>query len=82
MDTYGFFYTDLFDPSYPSKDLIASNDDSNDDNQFRLVVTFPSGGKYILVVTTFREDTIGDFLIKVIGPASVDFTPIVPIISK
>jgi hypothetical protein len=82
MDTYGYFYNDSFDPFYPSKNLITSNDDSDGDGQFRIYVTLESEQKYILVVTTFHQNTTGNFLIKAIGPASVNLTSTGPVTSK
>jgi hypothetical protein len=34
IDTYGYFYNQVFDPSYPTSNLIAFDDDGEDGNQF------------------------------------------------
>ncbi|CAF1619286.1 unnamed protein product [Adineta ricciae] len=82
MDTYGYFYSDSFDPFYSSKNLITSDDESDGYGQFRISVTLKSERKYILVVTTFRQNITGNFLIKVLGPALVNLSSTGPIISR
>jgi len=78
MDTYGYFYSDSFDPSYPSRNLIASDDDSGGGGQFRINVTLFYGRTYVLVVTTYSSSTTGSFSITALGPASVSLTSITP----
>jgi hypothetical protein len=82
MDAYGCFYYDPVDPSYPSQNLITSNDDGNGDRQFRINVTLQYGRTYVLVVTTFSETTTGSFSIRVFGPASVGLILITPSTSR
>jgi hypothetical protein len=78
MDTYGYFYSGSFDSSYPSWNLIASDDDSGGDRQFRIIVTLSYGRTYVLVVTTCPPRTTGGFSITALGPASVRLTSITP----
>ncbi|CAF1233750.1 unnamed protein product [Adineta steineri] len=70
-DTYGCFYSDSFDPSYPSQNLITTDDDGASNSQFRISTTLQSSRTYILIVTTYDTNTIGSFVITVNGPASV-----------
>ncbi|UJR24221.1 hypothetical protein I4U23_027188 [Adineta vaga] len=76
IDTYGYFYSDSFDSLNPDLNLIASNDDGDDNRQFRINIILQFQRKYILVVTTFEYNIRGDFLIKIVGPTSLDLTPI------
>jgi hypothetical protein len=54
VDTYGFLYRDAFDPFDPSRNQIASDDDSCGKRQFRLESFLQIDMAYTLVVTTFR----------------------------
>jgi hypothetical protein len=82
MDTYGYFYNDSFDPFYPTRNLIASNDDSNSAGQFLINVILQFERRYILVVTTYTARVKGRFLIKAVGPTSLNLTSINQIISE
>ncbi|CAF4178418.1 unnamed protein product, partial [Adineta steineri] len=73
IDTYGYFYDGSFDPIYPKLNLIASNDDSGDNKQFRINVTLQFQCKYILVVTTYNYNITGSFSIEAVGPSRVYF---------
>jgi len=82
IDTYGYFYYDSFDPLHPLENLITSDDDSNSARQFRISATLQFQRKYILVVTTYGIRITGDFLIKAVGPTSIDLTPMNQMISE
>ncbi len=82
IDTYGYLYESSFDPSNPSRNLIASDDDGAGDRQFQIGRYLQSGRKYILVVTTFRTGTTGSFSVRVVGSASVSLVQITPPASK
>lgn len=73
FDAYGFLYTDSFNPSYPSSNLLDQDDDSNENLQFELTAFLQSQTEYILVVTTFQKRTIGSFEIIASGPTSINF---------
>ena len=47
IDTYGYFYNNPVDPSYPSQNLITSDDDGNDNGQFRISRPLQSGYTYV-----------------------------------
>jgi hypothetical protein len=74
IDTYGYLYESSFDPSYPSLNLIVSDDDGGEDRQFRISRYLQFGRTYILVVTTHESGTTGSFSIRATGPASLDMT--------
>ncbi len=78
IDTYGYLYESSFDPSDPSHNLIASDDDGGGDRQFQISRYLQSGRTYILVVTTHRKNTTGNFSVRVSGPALVNLVPIKP----
>lgn len=82
MDTYGYFYSDSFDPSNPSENLIVSDDDSGGNRQFLLNVVLTQGESYILVVTTYSTNVFGDFTVHSLGPATVSWTEIAPTLRK
>ncbi len=82
MDTYGYFYNNSFNPSYPSQDFIASNDDGSGGQQFEIKVYLGSGCTYVLVVTTFSVKVTGSFLVAVLGPASVGLNSFRPSVSE
>jgi len=82
MNTYGYFYHDSVNPSYPSQNLITSNDDDNGGRQFRISAALQYGRTYVLVVTTFSGTTKGSFSIRAFGPAVVGLTLITPSTSR
>ncbi|CAF1402924.1 unnamed protein product, partial [Adineta ricciae] len=69
MDTRGYFYQKSFDPSDPTVNLIADNDDGGGSLQFRIQVYLQPGKAYVLVATTHRHQITGDFTILGVGPA-------------
>ena len=78
MDTYGYFYENSVDPSNPTDNLRAHNDDDDGNQQFRIAVELYFGRTYFLLVTTFRADVVGAFRIRVSNPTSINligFTP-------
>ncbi|CAF3781097.1 unnamed protein product [Adineta steineri] len=77
-DTYGCFYSDSFDPSYPLQNLITTDDDGASNSQFRISATLQSSRTYILIITTYDTNTIGSFVITVNGPASVALSAFIP----
>ena len=78
IDTYGCFYSS-FNPNQPNQDLIAYDDDSAGNNQFRIRVNLQSGRTYFLVVTTYSDTITGSFVAKASGPASVYMTLFTPV---
>ena len=75
IDTYGYLYRDLFDPFDPSRNQIASDDDSCDNGQFRLDYFLQKSETYTLVVTTFMPNDIGEFTVIALSEAHrVNFT--------
>ena len=82
MDTYGLFYVNNADPSYPSQNLVASDDDNGSSQQFRLSVSLSYGSTYVLIVTTYGTNVAGSFSVQVSGPSSVGLTAFNPSTSR
>ena len=74
-DTFGYLYQGNFYPTYPSINIVTTDDDSAGQRQFQLTATLRSDITYILVFTTFAENQIGSFSIVASGPDNV-FNPI------
>ncbi len=70
-NTYGYIYTDHFNPLNPFEKIVLQDDNSCDNNQFGLSVYFQVGITYILVVTTYRPNLTGEFLIYISGPNNI-----------
>jgi hypothetical protein len=77
VDTYGFIYTNSFNPINPRWNLLSENDDGGVGVQFKLTIYLQREITYILVVTTFATKTTGAFLVVGSGPASITFTDII-----
>jgi hypothetical protein len=73
FDSYGAIYTNSFDPSDSSVNLLAYNDDGGGITQFSLTVVLQPQSTYILVVTTYTSHETGSFQIVASGPTSVRF---------
>ena len=78
IDTYGYLYRNLFDPSSPSQNLITSDDDSAGDGQFQISVYLSYGLAYILIVTTHSTNEVGSFSVRASGRSVIDLTAFTP----
>ena len=74
IDTYGYIYAKRFYPLYPSLNLIRSNDDDDNNDQFIFDINAQSMMAFTLVVTTYNLNVMGVFSIIAIGPAFVSFS--------
>lgn len=81
FDTYGLLYEDPMDPSFPSGNLIAFNDDSGGGFQFKITTTLVIGTTYVLVVTSHGDHITGSFGLIVSGQMQVSLTSFNPITS-
>jgi hypothetical protein len=75
-DTYGYLYQGNFYPTYPSVNLISSNDDGAGSGQFQITAELRSDITYVLVYTTFSQSATGSFNIVATGPGDVYFNQI------
>ena len=73
MDTYGSLYENSFAANSSSLNLIAQDDDSAGNSQFRITASLQSARTYILVATTFNELNTGSFSVATSGPGVVRF---------
>jgi len=70
FDPYGCLYERSFDPSYPSLNRLACDDDSGAGSlQFLITQNLDSNTRYILVVTTSSSYTTGSYSFTVTGPS-------------
>lgn len=74
VDTYGYLYGDGFIPSASDIYLISYNDDGGDNQQFKFAMNLQAMRNYILIVTTYNQDTTAPFSIIGFGPALLGFT--------
>ncbi|CAF1398661.1 unnamed protein product [Adineta steineri] len=72
MNTYGSIYKDYFNPSNPLGNRYSHDNNSCNQKEFRFTVALEISIIYILVVTTFTSDTVGEFSIFISGPNNVD----------
>lgn len=78
FDTYGLLYEDPMNPSLPSGNLIASNDDSGGSFQFRITTTLVTGTTYVFIVTSHGDHITGSFDLIVSGPVQVSLASFNP----
>jgi hypothetical protein len=67
IDTFGYLYRSTFYPLLSFYNLIAYDDDSNEDNQFKLTMNLEGNVKYILVVTTHNQYETGSYTLIASG---------------
>ncbi|CAF4180393.1 unnamed protein product [Adineta steineri] len=82
MDSFGCLYSDSVDPSYPSQNLITTDDDGAGRGQFRINATLQYARTYVLIVTTYHPSTMGVYMITVNGPSSVILSTFIPSTSR
>ncbi|UJR18101.1 hypothetical protein I4U23_005001 [Adineta vaga] len=73
MDSTGYIYNNTFYSSFPILNQFASDDDSGGGRQFMFRVFLQTVGKYILIVTTYKQNATGSFSIRIIGDGPVNF---------
>ena len=61
IDTKGYLYYPLFDYRFPSLNVWAYDDQSNDDGQYKLSMYFYDNRTYYLVLTTQLPGATGAF---------------------
>lgn len=72
IDGYGYLYRSYFNPSNPSYNLLAQDDQNGGNNQFSIQYYLEAGVTYILVFTTYQAGVTGSFSIVVNGPDVVE----------
>lgn len=74
IDTYGYFYRNAFFASTPTDNLIAWSDDSAAGQQFFIEIDLQNNINYVLVITTYYAQIMGDFIVVGIGPSRINYT--------
>lgn len=82
MDTYAIVYKHTFDELFPNRNVITRAYNNNGTGEIRFQIDMLSTVTYILVITTFKKNETGDFLITMNGPASLHFTSFKPVAGK
>lgn len=73
------FYEFFFDPSYPTRNLMRCDDNSDDTGQFRFSINIAPSERYIMVVTTHSSSITGNFSIIAMRLTPVYMVPLRPI---
>lgn len=76
LDTLGCLYNGSYEPTYYFINMIAIDDDSDANSQFRITIQLSAGGTYILLFTTHLPMQTGEFSVAVVGPGPVGLTKI------
>ncbi len=71
MNTYGYIYKNDFNPLKPFENLLLEHDGYCNEGQFKLFIDLEINTRYLLVVTTRRPNTKGNFSIFISGPKNV-----------
>jgi hypothetical protein len=71
IPTYGYIYKNDFNALKPSENFLLQHDGYCNDGQFKLIIDLEINTRYVLVVTTHRPNTIGNFSISISGPTNV-----------
>lgn len=73
IDTFGSLYSGYFWPNHPEWNLLISDDDTDGYRHFLFQQNLEWNRKYILVVTTAREQIIGPYEVRITGVAPVEY---------
>ena len=73
VDAYGYLYLNNFNPSRPTENFIALDDDNGGSRQFLISARLTSTNIYVLVFTTYEPNVRTIFTISASGPARVNF---------
>ncbi|CAF3454890.1 unnamed protein product [Rotaria socialis] len=73
IDSYGYLYTNPFDPLNTTSNLLTHADDNENEtsDQFSLTCALQADTSYTLVFTTFDPDLTGPFSIFTLGPSRI-----------
>ncbi len=71
INTYGYIYKHDFNSLKPLENLLSKHDGYCNEGKFKLFVDLEINTRYVLVVTTHRPNTIGNFSIVISGPSNV-----------
>ena len=75
-NTISYIYKNNFNALKPFENLLSQHDGSCNEGQFKLFVNLEMNTRYVLVVTTHRPKTIGNFSITISGQSNFTFKQI------
>lgn len=70
-NTYGYIYKNDFNALKPFENLLLQHDGNCNEGQFKLFIDLKINTRYVLVVTTHRPKTTGNFFIFISGPKNI-----------
>lgn len=70
----GYIYIHSFDVFNPNSDWLVHHDGNDNNAQFNFTVQLETAIKYVLIVSTYLPDDIGNFFIIVSGASKVNFS--------
>ena len=76
ISTYGYIYQNDFNSLKPFENLLLKHDGYCNDGQFKFFVDLEINTRYVLVVTTHRPNTRGNFSVFISGPDNITFNQI------
>ncbi len=71
INSVGYIYKNDFDSLKPLENFLLQHDGYCNNGQFKLIIDLEINTRYVLVVTTYRPNTIGNFSIFISGPDNV-----------
>ncbi len=73
INMFAYFYQNSFNSTNINSNLLTYDDDSGGNYQFYFRIFLNSDTNYILVATTYNNNTLGSFYIYATGPQTVIF---------
>lgn len=72
VDTFRYLYSNTFDPSSPTSNLLTFNDDALQENQCLVQAVLSTEDTYYAVITTYLPDVLGNITMDTSGSADID----------
>lgn len=72
VNLIGYVYYDYFNVFKPSFNLFAQHNNSESNTQFNFEIYLLATMRYVLVVSTYFPNTIGNFSIFLSGPSEIN----------
>lgn len=75
VDIYGCLHNGSFSLEAPNQNLLACDYDSAGGGSFQINAYLQSDVTYVIMVTSFEEDTVGEYMLSVCGPHKANLIP-------
>lgn len=75
IDTYGCLHNGSFSPEAPAENRLSCDDNSAGIGSFRIIAYLEYYVTYVILATTFRENTVGEYMLSVCGPQKANVIP-------